>query len=45
MSFLLFLISIVVLDQLLLKKIPLRRKAAKPEVVPPKAKAAGSSNG
>jgi hypothetical protein len=45
MSFLLFLISIVVLDQLLLKKIPIRRKAPKPEIVPPKSKAAGSNNG
>ena len=44
MSFVLFLISIAVLDQLLLRKNPIGKQAPKSEITPPKSKAASSGS-
>jgi hypothetical protein len=44
MSFVLFLISIAILDQLLLRKNPTPKQAPKSEILPPKSKAAGSGS-
>ncbi len=41
MSFALFLIAVVVIE-LLLRKDAIRKQGSKPEIIPPKSKAAGS---